>query len=67
MAPIRHADEEHMKELLSKRFWQDVKKVFEEAQKDEPPTKSEPQHLLEAPAERVAAAEVPSSTSGSEP
>lgn len=31
-----------MKEVLTKKFWEDVKKTFEEAQKEDPPKKLEP-------------------------
>jgi hypothetical protein len=31
-----------MKEVLTKKFWQDVKKTFEDAQLNEPPTQVTP-------------------------
>jgi len=31
-----------MKEVLTKRFWQDVKKIFDEAREEKPAAKEEP-------------------------
>jgi hypothetical protein len=45
-----------MKELLSKKFWLDVKKTFEEAQQDATP---EPQDKTPTPPEDVSASETP--------
>lgn len=55
-----------MKELLSKKFWQDVKKTFEEAQKSAPPANAEPAALAPKNAEEASTEVPPASTASNE-
>jgi hypothetical protein len=53
-----------MMEVLTKKFWLDVKKVFDEA-RAEPPKASDPPALAEGDAKDSSPVEVPASKEGS--
>jgi hypothetical protein len=52
-----------MKEVLSKRFWQSVKKTFDEALKGPPPEGNAPKAPAEVNPEASSTSQIPSSLS----
>jgi hypothetical protein len=54
-----------MMEVLTKKFWQDVKRTFDEARAEPPPKAGEPPALAEDNVEAASGDEVPASKEGS--